>query len=141
VSERVPFRRSRTVPPMCTKLLLAFLFSHPYAVTDGGHRVRRSGANPPLTRRQSDYLVANHLGSKRTCQCPATIKLNNYTILYVPIQTITIFVYYVELVYWKIVRYFVLTFFALRLGNIATTNTELPSGKSKLSRILILHWS
>lgn len=55
---------------MCAKLLLAFLFSHTYAVTDGGHCVRRSGANPPLTSRQSDYLVANHLGTKSACQYP-----------------------------------------------------------------------
>jgi len=57
---------------MGAELLLALLFGHAYAVADGGHRVRRRGANSPLTRRQSDYPVANHLSTKRTCQRPKT---------------------------------------------------------------------
>lgn len=70
VSERVAFGRAGTVPTMDAELLLAFLFGHAYAVADGGHCVGRGGADPPLTSRQSDYPVANHLGAKRTCQCP-----------------------------------------------------------------------
>jgi len=58
---------------MAAELLLTFLFGHAYAVPDGGHRVWRSGANPPLTRRQSDYPVANHLSTKRTRQRPETV--------------------------------------------------------------------
>lgn len=74
MSERIALGRTRTVPPVSAELLLAFLFGHAYAVTDGGHRVRRSGANPPLTGRQSDYPVADHLGAERTRQRPENYK-------------------------------------------------------------------
>lgn len=74
MSERVALRRAGTIPPMGAELLLAFLFGHAYAVTDGGHRVWRSGANPPLTGRQSDYPVADHLSAKRARQSPEIVE-------------------------------------------------------------------
>lgn len=72
MSEWVALGRPRAVPPVGAELLLTLLFGHAYAVADGGHRVRGSGADPPLARRQSDYPVADNLSAERARRRAAT---------------------------------------------------------------------